>query len=288
MDRIDVCIRQNRGATLVTVNTNYKVFEAEYLLKQSDTDTLVMMDGLKDTNYSEIINELCPELKDSKPGRMDCENLPYLKRVIYLDAKENMPRGMLHWSELRELAASVSDEALRARQASVNCHDVVNMQYTSGTTGFPKGVMLTHYNILNNGKCIGDNQVLTYRDRVCLPVPFFHCFGCVLGIMACITHGSTIVPVERYHPVRVMHTIQAERCTATYGRSDHVHCHAGASRFFQIRFFLAAHRDHVRLALPGKGHGAGRQSDAYDGNYDPVRLDRNVSRVYDDKRKRFH
>ena len=205
------------GATLVTVNTNYKVFEAEYLLKQSDTDTLVMMDGLKDTNYSEIINELCPELKDSKPGRMDCENLPYLKRVIYLDAKENMPRGMLHWSELRELAASVSDEALRARQASVNCHDVVNMQYTSGTTGFPKGVMLTHYNILNNGKCIGDNQVLTYRDRVCLPVPFFHCFGCVLGIMACITHGSTIVPVERYHPVRVMHTIQAERCTATYG-----------------------------------------------------------------------
>ena len=205
------------GATLVTVNTNYKVFEAEYLLKQSDTDTLVMMEGLKDTNYTEIINELCPELKTSTPGSMDCENLPYLKRVIYLDSKEKTPQGMLHWSELHKLSEKISDDELRARQASVDCHDVVNMQYTSGTTVFPKGVMLTHYNILNNGKCIGDNQIFTYRDRVCLPVPFFHCFGCVLGIMACITHGSTIVPVERYNPVRVMNTIQGERCTATYG-----------------------------------------------------------------------
>lgn len=205
------------GATLVTVNTNYKVFEAEYLLKQSDTDTLVMMEGLKDTCYTEIINELCPELKNSEPGKLHSENLPYLKRVIYIDAPENTPAGMLHWSELRKLATQVTDEELRARQASVDCHDVVNMQYTSGTTGFPKGVMLTHYNILNNGKCIGDNQIFTYRDRVCLPVPFFHCFGCVLGIMACITHGATIVPVERYNPVRVMTTIQEERCTATYG-----------------------------------------------------------------------
>lgn len=205
------------GATLVTVNTNYKVFEAEYLLKQSDTDTLVMMEGLKDTNYTEIINELCPELKTSTPGSMDCENLPYLKRVIYLDSKEKTPQGMLHWSELHKLSEKISDDELRARQASVDCHDVVNMQYTSASSGFPKGVMLTHYNILNNGKCIGDNQIFTYRDRVCLPVPFFHCFGCVLGIMACITHGSTIVPVERYNPVRVMNTIQGERCTATYG-----------------------------------------------------------------------
>lgn len=205
------------GATLVTVNTNYKIFEAEYLLKQSDTDTLVMMEGLKDTNYTEIIHELVPELKNSKPGNVTSANLPCLKRVIYLDAKENLPAGMLHWSALKELGAHITDEELYAVQRSVSCHDVVNMQYTSGTTGFPKGVMLTHYNILNNGKCIGDNQTLTPQDRVCLPVPFFHCFGCVLGIMACITHGSCIVPVERYNPVRVMHTIQEERCTATYG-----------------------------------------------------------------------
>ena len=205
------------GATLVTVNTNYKIFEAEYLLRQSDTDTLVMMEGLKDTNYVEIINELVPELKESEPGKLDSADLPRLKRVIYLDKPENTPKGALHWSQLRTLAEKVSEEDRAAVQRMVSPHDVVNMQYTSGTTGFPKGVMLTHYNILNNGKCIGDNQTLTPRDRVCLPVPFFHCFGCVLGIMACITHGSCIVPVERYNPVRVMHTIQAERCTATYG-----------------------------------------------------------------------
>ncbi len=205
------------GATLVTVNTNYKVFEAEYLLKQSDTDTLVMMHGLKDTCYVDIINELCPELKDSKPGALQSSNLPYLKRVIYIDKEEDTPAGMLHWSALSALGESVSEDALEEAKRAVSCFDVVNMQYTSGTTGFPKGVMLTHYNILNNGKCIGDNQNLSYVDRVCLPVPFFHCFGCVLGIMACITHGSTIVPVERYHPVRVMTTVQEEHCTAVYG-----------------------------------------------------------------------
>lgn len=205
------------GATLVTVNTNYKIFEAEYLLKQSDTDTLILMEGLKDTNYVQIINELCPELKDSRPGNLLSPSLPVLKRIIYLDEKEKTPKGMYHWSDISAKAEEISMEYFNEVKASVSPYDVVNMQYTSGTTGFPKGVMLTHYNILNNGKNIGDNQTLTPRDRVCLPVPFFHCFGCVLGIMACITHGSTIVPVERYNPVRVMQTIQKERCTATYG-----------------------------------------------------------------------
>ena len=205
------------GATLVTVNTNYKVFEAEYLLKQSDTDTLVLMKGLKDTCYTDIMNELCPTLKESSPGELCCEDLPKLKRLIYIDRQEDTPAGMFHWSQLFELAEKVPQSELDRIQASVKPDDVVNMQYTSGTTGFPKGVMLTHYGILNNGKCIGDNQKLSEKDRVCLPVPFFHCFGCVLGIMACVTHGSTIVPVERYHPVRTMNAIRDGRCTATYG-----------------------------------------------------------------------
>ena len=205
------------GATLVTVNTNYKIFEAEYLLKQSDTDTLVMMHGLKDTCYTDIMNELCPELKTSEKGKLDNPDLPHLKRIIYIDKIEDTPAGMYHWSELFDLAENVSEEERAEIQKTVVPNDVVNMQYTSGTTGFPKGVMLTHYGILNNGKCIGDNQNLSEIDRVCLPVPFFHCFGCVLGIMACVTHGSTICPVERYNPVKVMTAIQKERCTATYG-----------------------------------------------------------------------
>lgn len=205
------------GATLITVNTNYKIFEAEYLLRQSDTDTLVMMHGLKDTCYVDIVNELCPELAESEFGKLDSAVLPRLKRVIYIDKEEDTPKGMMHWSKLYDLAENVSEEERAALQRTVMPDDVVNMQYTSGTTGFPKGVMLTHYGILNNGKCIGDNQKLTSRDRVCLPVPFFHCFGCVLGIMACVTHGSAIIPVERFNPIRVMDTIQGMRCTATYG-----------------------------------------------------------------------
>lgn len=205
------------GATLVTVNTNYKIFEAEYLLKQSDADTLVMMHGLKDTCYADIVNELCPSLKKSEPGKLVCPELPCLKRIIYIDKKENTPAGMYHWSQLYKEAEAVNQETLVDIQKGVISSDVVNMQYTSGTTGFPKGVMLTHFNILNNGKCIGDNQKLSSVDRVCSAGTFFHCFGCVLGIMACVTHGSTIVPVERYNPVRVMDTIQKEKCTATYG-----------------------------------------------------------------------
>lgn len=205
------------GATLVTVNTNYKIYEAEYLLRQSDTDTLILMHGLKDTCYVDIINQLCPCLKDSKPGEMHCEELPRLKRIVYIDNKEDTPAGMYHWSDLYELAEKVPYEELKRVQSTTRFDEVINMQYTSGTTGFPKGVMLTHHNILNNGKCIGDNQNFSHIDRVCLPVPFFHCFGCVLGIMAIVTHGATMVPVERYHPVRVMETIEKEKCTATYG-----------------------------------------------------------------------
>lgn len=168
------------GATLITVNTNYKIYEAEYLLRQSDADTLIMMHGLKDSCYADIINELCPTLKDSKPGELVCDELPKLKRIIYIDEKEDTPKGMFHWTDLYELAKEVPHEEMKKVQETINPHDVVNMQYTSGTTGFPKGVMLTHYNILNNGKHIGDNQNFTHKDRVCLPVPFFHCFGCVL------------------------------------------------------------------------------------------------------------
>ena len=208
------------GAILVTVNTNYKTFELEYLLRQSDSMTMVFIDGIKTSNYVDIVNELLPEVKDSAPGALKTDKLPYLKNLVYVpNPKEpkSTPAGMFSWDDLMELGKSVPDSVLDEIEATLDPHDVVNMQYTSGTTGFPKGVMLTHYNIINNGFYIGENMRFTKDDRLCIPVPFFHCFGLVLAVMACLTHATTMVPVEVYSPTAVMNTIQTEKCTAVHG-----------------------------------------------------------------------
>lgn len=204
------------GAVLVTVNTNYKIFEAEYLLKQSDTMTLLLMHHAKDCDYVDIMHRLCPTLATSEPGALECEKLPYLKNVIYIDDDET-PAGMFSWEDVLRLGDSVPDEELDAIQRSLDIHDVVNMQYTSGTTGFPKGVMLTHFNVINNGFYIGEHMNFTYQDRLCIPVPFFHCFGCVLAILASVTHCATMVPIDVFSPTKVLQAIQAEKCTAVHG-----------------------------------------------------------------------
>lgn len=204
------------GGVLVTVNTNYKVFELEYLLRQSDTNLLVMIDGTKNNDYVESINKLCPTLKTSRPGELNNPMLPCLKTVVYA-GKGECPAGMVNWNDLYSLAESYPDAAYRELTAGLDCQDVVNMQYTSGTTGFPKGVMLTHFNILNNGKAIGDGMNFSKEDRLCITVPFFHCFGMVLGLMACITHAASVVPVEVYSPTKVMNAIMTENCTAVHG-----------------------------------------------------------------------
>lgn len=203
------------GAVLVTVNTNYKIYELEYLLKQSDSKTLILIEGFKDTNYVDIINQLCPELKISNPGELISRRLPFLKNVIFIGEKKYP--GMFNWNELYVLARQISDEELQERQAEQDIDEVINMQYTSGTTGFPKGVMLTHFNIVNNAMSLGDNMNLTHNDKICIPVPFFHCFGCIIGVMACVTHGSTMVPVEYFNPLKVMQAVQEEECTGLHG-----------------------------------------------------------------------
>ena len=202
------------GAVLVTVNTNFKIFELEYLLRQSDTKLLVMIGGFKNNDYVATVNELLPELKTTS-GEIESEHLPFLKRVVF--AGKETPEGMLNFEDLKILGGDFAVEIYEENKKTLNTHDVVNMQYTSGTTGFPKGVMLTHYNILNNGKTIGDGMKFTKNDKLCITVPFFHCFGLVLAMMACITHGTTMVPVERYSPVPVMNAISVEKCTAVHG-----------------------------------------------------------------------
>ena len=203
------------GAILLTVNTNYKTAELAYLLEQSDTETLFVIDGYQDTDYLQTVNELVPELKKQERGKLESEKFPKLKRVCFLGQEKH--RGMYSLPEIMSLAAMTPDADYKARQEELDPHDVINMQYTSGTTGFPKGVMLTHYNIGNNGYWIGYNQSFTAKDRVCLPVPLFHCFGCVLGVLAAVNHGAAMVILEKFDPVQVMASVEQEKCTALYG-----------------------------------------------------------------------
>ena len=202
------------GAVLVTVNTAYKIFELEYLLRQSDTRMLVMIDRWKDTDYVGIVRELCRGL--GKFGQKLNPMLPFLEEVVYAGAGE-CPEGMTAWKQLEKDGEKIDHQLYRELTESLDPQDVVNMQYTSGTTGFPKGVMLTHYNIVNNGKSIGDCMKFTEEDKLCIVVPFFHCFGLVLAMMACLTHATSMVPVDLYSPLKVMQAIQSERCTAFHG-----------------------------------------------------------------------
>ncbi len=204
------------GAVLVTVNTNYKVFELEYLLRQSDTKMLVMLDKFKDSNYVEIVRELCPQIDDAKDGYIENEKLPFLKRIV-IAGTDLRPNGMLPFENIKYFGKNISDEELNNITLSLDKDDIVNIQYTSGTTGFPKGVMLTHYNILNNGKSIGDCMKFTDKDKLCICVPLFHCFGLVLATMAAVTHATSIVLVDYFRPLDVLGAVQDEKCTALHG-----------------------------------------------------------------------
>ncbi|MDR1325363.1 MAG: AMP-binding protein [Treponema sp.] len=203
------------GMVFVTVNTGYKVHELDYLIRQSDLACLCVIDGWRDSDYVSMVYELVPELKIAPRGYLNSEKYPLLKSVIYVGPQKH--RGMYSMAEVLLLGQHTGDTELLALEADTDTNDVVNMQYTSGTTGFPKGVMLTHRNILNNGLGIGDNQRFTEKDIVCLPVPLFHCFGLVLGMMAVLTHGATAALIEWFDPLLVLATIQKERCTAVYG-----------------------------------------------------------------------
>ena len=203
------------GAVLVTVNTAYKIHEAEYLFRQSDTHTLIMIDRYQTSDYVAIMKELCPELETADPMQpLHCHRLPFLRHIITLDSRQP---GCLTWDHAVALAGNIPVEEVWRRAAAVPQDSVCNMQYTSGTTGFPKGVMLTHRNIVNNGKCIGDRMDLSTADRMMIQVPMFHCFGMVLAMTAAMTHGATLSPLPYFSPASALSCIHQERITCFHG-----------------------------------------------------------------------
>lgn len=203
------------GAVAVTVNTSYKLHELEYLVKQADLTTLCLTDGVKDSNYVAMIKELVPELDEYERGCLKSARFPYLKNVVFMGPEKH--RGLYSTPELLLLGQHVDIAIIHKIDSEVSQNDVVNMQYTSGTTGFPKGVMLTSRNIINNGFSIGECMRYTSSERVCLPVPLFHCFGIVLGVMAVLSHGATHVLLESFDPLLALASIHKEKCTAIYG-----------------------------------------------------------------------
>lgn len=203
------------GAILVTINTNYKSAELEYLLQNADIHTLCLIDGFRDSDYVSMVFDLIPELKTSQRGALKSEKFPVLQNVVFIGPQKH--RGMYNTSELILLGSHIDDFELEQIKETIDCHDVVNMQYTSGTTGFPKGVMLTHHNILNNGYAAGECMRFTHNERLLVCVPLFHCFGCVLALCAVITHGATMVMVETFDPLMVLASVEKEKCTALYG-----------------------------------------------------------------------
>ena len=203
------------GAILITVNTNYREHELRYLLTHSECENIFLIDSVRDHDYLDTLYRIAPELRLQSRDRFVCKSLPHLKRVCFLGAEKH--RGMYSVPEILALSIMVDEAEYAARQALLQPWDVINMQYNSGTTGFPRGVMLTHVGVGLNGYWIGRHQNFGPEDRVCLPVPLFHCFGCVLGVSAAVNHGATMVILESFNALKVLAALDSERCTAVYG-----------------------------------------------------------------------
>ena len=204
------------GAIMVNINPSYRTYELEYVLKQAEIQTIIIQGRFKTSDYVGMFYEACPEAYEAKPGRISSEKFPFLKNAVFMG---NIPyQGMFTWEELLKKAEEITNDELIARCDALSFDDAINIQYTSGTTGFPKGVVLTHHSVLNNGKIIGDGMGFTEKDRLCIPVPFYHCFGMVLSSLASVTHGSTMVlPTPAFDAEEVLKTVEKERCTALNG-----------------------------------------------------------------------
>ena len=203
------------GLVLVNINPAYRLAEVEYALNKVGCKALITATALKTSDYIAMLRELAPELQRANPGQLKAAKLPALRAIIRIGGSSP---GMYGFEQIAELADDSHRAQLKQLAGRLQFDDPINIQFTSGTTGFPKGATLTHHNILNNGYFIGETMHLTEKDRICIPVPLYHCFGMVLGNLACITHGSAMVyPGDAFDPLAVLETVEAERCTGLYG-----------------------------------------------------------------------
>ena len=222
------------GAILVNINPAYRLRELEYALNQSGVCVLVAARGFRSTDYVEMLLGLMPELMATGTGPVEAQRVPALRHVVYLGTDAGP--GGIAWVDFLDRGNRIAAHELAARETTLQCDDPINIQYTSGTTGLPKGATLSHHNILNNGYIAGDVLGYTEHDRICLPVPFYHCFGCVLGNMAALTHGSAVViPGESFDPGATLRAIEAERCTSIYGVPTMFIAQLGHPRFGDVQ-----------------------------------------------------
>lgn len=204
------------GAVMVTVNPAYRSSELAYVLKQSDAVALFLIEEFKSSNYFDMVTDAVSELATSQPGELTAADYPKLRHVVSM--RSHAAPGMRTWNAFLELGSTIDDAQLAERENTLDPGDAINIQYTSGTTGFPKGATLTHRNLLLNAYYIGDCQKITEQDRICVPVPFYHCFGCVLGVLCCAIRGAAmIVPAEYFQPEATLSACEAEHATALYG-----------------------------------------------------------------------
>ncbi|MCH8922440.1 MAG: AMP-binding protein [Planctomycetes bacterium] len=208
------------GAVLVTVNPAYRPFELQYVLKQSDVVAMFLVERFKKSNYFEMLTEVCPELAETGDGDIagdiNSAAYPKLRRVVAL--ADEAPAGAITWAEMCRRGEAIDSEAVESIAATLKASDPINIQYTSGTTGFPKAAMLSHRNLLLNAYYIGEAQRMSEQDRICIPVPFYHCFGCVLGTLCAVVYGAAVIaPAESFNPRDTLAAIEKERATVIYG-----------------------------------------------------------------------
>jgi fatty-acyl-CoA synthase len=235
------------GAVMVCINPAYRLYELEYALNKVQCKAIITAESFKSSQYLEMLNTLAPELQESAPGHLQSEKLPHLKTVIRMG--DESTAGMLNFTDICTQGSNAEYQRLEELKTQLLPDDPINIQFTSGTTGNPKGATLTHNNILNNGKIIGEGMGLTEKDRLCIPVPLYHCFGMVLGNLACITHGSAaIFPDEAFDPLTTLQAIEEERCTALHGVPTMFIAQLGHPQFEQ--FDLSSLRTGIMSGAP--------------------------------------